>query len=110
MSGAASSSTMPRLQVLPQKSVNHRPMMALFSCSLLIRNLSFVPCGSHQLRSMTHAKDYSEIRQHKLRFLPRYRNSSPRTVATTGPLAETGGSTCPEGSLLSSDARIGVRV
>src|ERR1700730_6127274 len=34
MSGAASSSTMPRLQVLPQKSVNQRPTMALLSSSL----------------------------------------------------------------------------
>jgi hypothetical protein len=41
ISGAASSSTMSRLQVLPQKSVNHRPTMALFSSSLLIR-MSFL--------------------------------------------------------------------
>src|SRR5712672_2058518 len=33
MSGAASSSTIPRLQVLPQKSVNHLPTMALLSSS-----------------------------------------------------------------------------
>src|SRR5437764_6695385 len=33
MSGAASSSTMPRLQVLPQKSVNQRPTVALLSSS-----------------------------------------------------------------------------
>src|ERR1700738_3206315 len=33
MAGAASSSTIPRLQVLPQKSVNHRPTMALLSSS-----------------------------------------------------------------------------
>src|ERR1700722_13087318 len=33
MSGAASSSTIPRLQVGPQNSVNQRPTMALFSCS-----------------------------------------------------------------------------
>src|ERR1700733_12167495 len=33
MSGAASSSTIPRLQVLPQKSTNHRPTMALLSSS-----------------------------------------------------------------------------
>src|SRR5260370_40497642 len=33
MSVAASSSTIPRLQVLPQKSVNHRPTIALLSSS-----------------------------------------------------------------------------
>src|SRR3954470_12689447 len=35
MSGAASSSTISRLQVLPQKSVNHRPTIALLACALL---------------------------------------------------------------------------
>src|SRR6476661_7380732 len=34
MLGAASSSTMPRLHFSPQKSVNQRPTMALFSLSL----------------------------------------------------------------------------
>src|SRR6516225_2187567 len=34
MLGAASSSTTPRLHVLPQKSVNQRPTIALFSLSL----------------------------------------------------------------------------
>jgi hypothetical protein len=33
MSGDASSSTMPRLHFAPQKSVNQRPTMALFSLS-----------------------------------------------------------------------------
>src|SRR6478672_4104228 len=35
MSGAASSSTISRLQVLPQKLVNHRPTIALLVCALL---------------------------------------------------------------------------
>src|SRR6266851_1672744 len=43
MSGAASSSTTPRLQVLPQNSVNHRPTMALLSSALLIR-IPFLVC------------------------------------------------------------------
>src|ERR1700737_2066248 len=44
MSGAASSSTMPRLQVGPQNSVNQRPTMTLFSCSfdIVISSCSFV--------------------------------------------------------------------
>ena len=37
MSGAASSSTMPSLQVLPQKSVNQRPTTALLSSCIVIR-------------------------------------------------------------------------
>src|SRR5258706_12006103 len=37
MSGAATSSTMPRSQVLPQKRVNQRPTMALLSCSTDMR-------------------------------------------------------------------------
>src|SRR6202035_580647 len=36
--GAASSSTILRLQVVPQKSVNQRPTIALLSCSLVIVN------------------------------------------------------------------------
>src|ERR1700756_1801854 len=40
MSGAASSSTTSRLQVLPQKSVNQRPTMALLSSSLDMLNSS----------------------------------------------------------------------
>src|SRR4029077_18571454 len=44
MSGAAISSTMPRLQVLPQKSVNQRPTMALLSSSFDMMN-SFGGCG-----------------------------------------------------------------
>src|SRR6478735_12013837 len=38
MSGAASSSTIFRLQVSPQKSVNQRPTIALFSLSFDIAN------------------------------------------------------------------------
>src|SRR3984957_10313968 len=38
MSGAAISSITPRLKLLPQNSVNHRPTTALLSSSLLIAN------------------------------------------------------------------------
>src|SRR5471032_86427 len=41
MSGAASSSTIPGFQVLPQNSMNQRPTTALFSCSLDMMN-SFI--------------------------------------------------------------------
>src|SRR6266700_3301416 len=41
MSGAASSSTIPRSHVLPQNLVNQRPTMALFSSSLDMLHLLF---------------------------------------------------------------------
>src|ERR1700681_2674638 len=46
MSGAASSSTMPRLHVSPQKSVNQRPTMALLSLTLDMIDLLARGCGS----------------------------------------------------------------
>src|ERR1700741_3381126 len=49
MSGAAISSTISRLQVLPQKSVNHRPTTALLSDSLLMLNSECVVASSNAL-------------------------------------------------------------
>src|ERR1700730_6866377 len=46
MLGAASSSTIPRLHVSPQKSVNQRPTMALLALSLdMIDHFLFSDCG-----------------------------------------------------------------
>src|SRR5689334_10690461 len=48
MSGAAISSTTPRLTLLPQNSVNHRPTTALLSSSLLMKFLLIQSCEDHR--------------------------------------------------------------
>src|SRR5678815_4247404 len=70
MSGAASSSTMPRLQVLPQKSVNQRPTMALLSSSLDMANSSSVGIDE-EMRVASPLERYRDESPSALRFLRR---------------------------------------
>src|SRR5215470_8608458 len=62
MSGAANSSTMPRLQVLPQKCVNHRPTMALLSSSL---DMSCLSVCSHMSEGSTELPTWTLDKRHR---------------------------------------------
>src|SRR5215470_18637252 len=62
MSGAANSSTMPRLQVLPQKCVNHRPTMALLSSSL---DMSCLSVCSHLSEGSTELPAWTLDKRHR---------------------------------------------
>src|ERR1700722_13243946 len=70
ISGAASSSTMARSDFGPQKLVNQRPTMALFSCSL---DIKFSFCSGYWRRaawhSSLHLESYSDVRGGTLRIL-----------------------------------------
>src|SRR5471032_1071681 len=72
MSGAASSSTMSRLQVLPQKSVNQRPTIALLSSSLDMVNSSMTVVEEERRVRLSLPEPYRRMRSHAPRFLRQY--------------------------------------
>src|SRR6202011_4603690 len=72
MSGAASSSTVSRLQVLPQKSVNQRPTMALLSSSLDMVNSSLTVVETEKQDRLSLPEQYRGKQSTTPRFLPCY--------------------------------------
>src|ERR1700675_2935384 len=71
-SGAASSSTMSRLQVLPQKSVNQRPTIALLSSSLDMVDASLSVVEEEQRDRISLPEQYRRKQSVAPRFLRLY--------------------------------------
>src|SRR5471032_3518353 len=83
MSGAASSSTMSRLQVLTQKSVNQRPTMALLSSSLDMVNSSLTVVEEERHDRLSLPEQYRRGQSDTPRFLRQYSRSYDQTSATS---------------------------
>src|SRR5471030_3219828 len=89
MSGAASSSTMSRLQVLPQKSVNQRPTIALLSSSLDMVNSSMTVLEEERHDRLSLPEPYRRRHSNAPRFLRQYSKNSHAECGAREALSKT---------------------